>query len=157
MAVVLISDEDESGNTFRNKASHLVQLVDSIWNGVKNFVFHSIIVKIGDSECERGHGEAQGHEYSKLSEMTNGIIGSICEPDYSDQLSDMGQAVQNQLSTIQLECVPVDKNRDGHVDIVIQLEDGSPSPDFIRDGQKLTFGNPLPFGNHNIEYPCLID
>ena len=155
MAVVLISDEDEGRKKHKNKAENLVQLVNDTWNSAKDFVFHSIIVEPGDDKCLEGEGQQLGREYARLSQMTGGDTGSICETHYSSQLKDIGSGVRSQVFTIQLECLPVDRDRDGNVDILVHLEDGSLAPDFTRDGQKLTFVSPLPLGNHNIQYSCL--
>ena len=113
MAVAVLSDENESGDKMRNKAEQLIKFIEKTWGGKKSFVFHSIVVQDGDIDCLDGPGVSEGSEYSKLSRMTGGIIGSICSPDYSGQLSGIGLNVRNQISTIELECDPVDKDGDG--------------------------------------------
>ena len=154
MAVVLLSDEDESDTKHRNKASNLINFVDNIWGGLKSFVFHSIIVKEGDKECLDNGGYTEGLEYTKLSKMTDGIIGSICAPDYSSQLSNIGVSVRNQIFAIELDCLPVDRNGDGQIEVVVELENGISSPAFIRDKTTMTFQRPLPIGQHSVKYFC---
>ncbi len=154
MAVVLLSDEDESDTKHRNKASNLINFVNNIWGGLKSFVFHSIIVKEGDKECLDNGGYTEGLEYTKLSKMTGGIIGSICEPDYSSQLSDIGVSVRNQIFAIELDCLPVDRNGDGQIEVVVELENGISPPPFSRDKTTMTFQRPLPIGQHSVKYFC---
>ena len=153
LAVVLISDENEYTNHIGNNPDSVIQLVRDTWGAQKTFVFHSIIVKEGDSDCLAmggvGGQHSEGIQYAALSRQTGGVIGSVCELDYANQLEDIGDHVRSQVLSIKLDCPPVDSN-----DIFLQNGDGLVMTDFIYDGQKLLFSEALPTGTYSLEYSC---
>lgn len=166
LSVVLVSDADESpsaGTSIRNIPENLVSLVKSYWP-TKTFSFHSIIVKPGDTYCHNTGGESTssngslddyGDTYAKLSQLTGGVIGSVCATDYTSQLQSIGQKVVESVKTVTLSCLPVDLNKDGKADVEVQMADGSAPPAFTVSQLSLTFATPLPEGSHKINYRCL--
>ena len=154
LAVVLISDEDEYTGDEDYQPNELIQLIQNTWGTKKDFIFNAIIVKEGDSDCKESTGGSPGIRYAQLSQLTNGVVSSICESDYASQLSDIGKIVRDQVTEIELECQPIDRDKDGQVDINIHLEDGSEAPGFTLNGKTLVFRSNLPIGNHNIQYYC---
>ncbi|MCB0355838.1 MAG: hypothetical protein KDD40_02465 [Bdellovibrionales bacterium] len=151
-AVILISDEDESDNEHKNKPGNLISFVNKNWHK-KSFKFHSMI-NLPEFNCIDNDLEF-GKEYEKLSRATEGIIGSVCQENYSEDLSSIGEEVKNQVSFVELNCLPQDADGDGKADIKIVLEQGGTVPPYSLKGQKLTFVKPLPAGNHFIQYVCL--
>ena len=99
--VIVLSDEDErstGGNSSLSNAQfkpfeefnypeNLVALFRRVLPE-KQLIWNSIVVVPGDKQCE-SQQDAQispsfpGVTYAKLSRMTGGYIGSICEPDFS--------------------------------------------------------------------------
>ncbi len=153
LAVVLISDEDESDDDHRNKPKNLIQFVKKSWAGKKSFKFHSMI-DLERFNCE-DNAISYGKEYEKLSRATGGVVGSVCQENYSRDLSTIGQEVREQTSTIELKCVAGDRNSDGNPEVSIQLDGGEPVPKFVVKGSKLIFESPLPPGRHRLKYICL--
>lgn len=158
LAVLVISDANETndlGTKLRNIPQNLFNLVQTTWPS-KPFLFHSIVVKSGDSACLGVSGnEGYGVSYEQLSTLTGGIIGSVCEENYSSQLSRMGTAVTELIKSVTLPCSPLDTNRDGKPDILVQLGNGGTPPGFTLDGMKLTFDSFLPAGQNQVIYTCL--
>lgn len=152
-SVVLISDEDESANGRKNRPDELIGFFQSTFPG-KNFSFHSIITIPNDRSCRRAEGETYGHRYQEMSQKTGGVIGSVCESDYSSQLAKIGEGVQELVRTVQLQCVPADINGDSKPELDIELESGQPVPKYKVQGMKVVFDTPLPVGVHRFYYYC---
>ena len=157
LAVILISDENEYPNHIGDNPESLIQLVRDTWGAQKTFVFHSIIVKEGDSDClGMGNEHSEGIQYAALSRQTGGVIGSVCEPDYANQLAEIGDHVRMQVLSIKLDCPSVDINKDGVNDITLLLDNGSEVIDFSYNekSQSLQFSEALSPGVYNLEYFC---
>jgi hypothetical protein len=156
LAVVLISDEDESDYKTMNKPKNLVDYVKLSFGNSKSFEFHSIITKPMDILCLKGEGYQYGYKYKSLSDLTGGSVGSVCANDYSQQLGDIGTSIKDQsVKTVTLVCEPVDINKDGLADVAITLENGQKITQYQINGLKLTLENKLPVGNHKFEYNCI--
>lgn len=163
LSVVIISDADETpwNDSFgkpvyqkMNKPSELIKYIESAWPG-KKYQFHSIVVRNGDSEClAQSDNEGTGDYYISLSNLTKGVVGSVCEKDYGSQLKFMGEKVQELVKTVALECEPVDTNGDGKLDIEISSE-YSEVPEIERiQGKSLFFRKNLSVGSFKIKYFC---
>jgi hypothetical protein len=157
LAVLVVTDADESpgrlGTAAANIPQNLINLVKSTFQQ-KAFVFHSIVVKSNDSVCRSKDGnESYGLSYETLSALTGGIVGSVCEANYSAQLTNMAVAVNDLVKTVTLKCLPLDINKDGVPDV--SFADGSALPAHTLDQLKLTFQSPLPNGNYQLKYSCL--
>jgi hypothetical protein len=88
----------------------------------KTMSVHSIIVKPGDIGCRNAQtgqvaapmpvlGE-EGYAYQKLSSMTGGILGNICESNYTSQLQNIGYTIGTQVTSLPFRCRPNDDNYD---------------------------------------------
>jgi hypothetical protein len=123
-ASIIISDEDEKsrGRNLRshNKPENLVEAIRSKYKGKKIYSNHSIIYKPGDDKCGRKGGKYEGFTYNALSEMTDGIVGSICEPNYTNQLLSIGDRIQETAFSVALKCIPRDTDGDGKPDIKVR-------------------------------------
>jgi hypothetical protein len=128
LAAVLISDEDER-SVGEDKAAQfypgeykglenddlpasLLTQVHDIFGMSKRFTFNSIIVKPGDSTClaAQDAGGAKSHygaKYKEASDLTGGGLGSICADNYSTNLNLFAGSIQDSISSIPLECSPV--------------------------------------------------
>ncbi|MFK8138697.1 MAG: hypothetical protein AB8E15_10090 [Bdellovibrionales bacterium] len=146
-ATIIISDEDEKsrGRALKNenKPEWLMNKIKNKWDGRKSFSAHSIVFKSDDSRCARRGGKYEGKTYEKLSNLTGGIIGSICEDDFTAQLQDIGGKIQQTAYAIDLECVPEDRNNDGEGDVKLSMQPSTGDVELILEGKKV-FLNPYP-------------
>lgn len=154
LAVVLISDEDETKkNKEKNVPENFVNLVRSKYNGQKTLTFHSIIVKPGDVGClksEKDHG--YGNTYQHLSNLTGGIIGSVCATDYAAQVENIAQGIKESLKAVTLACNPI-IDAQNTVNVTI---DGQPyEAPFKVQGLNVVFDTALPHGKAKFSYICV--
>lgn len=162
LAIVLISDEDEcstgSGtcngvNSANSVPANLVSLMSTQFGGSKSFTFNSIIYIPNDATCATGGN--QGNTYKQMSNLTGGVVASICSNDYSSPLSIIGNRVVNLVNEVTLTCKPIDINKDGIVDLQIKLDNGTIiSSGFTINGVQVSFATPLPEGNTTFSYFC---
>ncbi|WII73505.1 hypothetical protein QJS83_06425 [Bdellovibrio sp. 22V] len=152
LAVVLISDEDESANGLKNDPANFVKFIQSSFNGQKAMSFHSIIARPGDKACLSGEGYSAGFRYEAISKLTGGVIGDVCATDYAAQVQGIAEGVRNTLKSITLSCAPViDSMRS-----LLVLKDGQ-----VYDGTRtvqglnVVFDQMLPAGNYEVLYSCL--
>lgn len=105
-----ITPSMESGNDY---PQDLINYVTSAWGHRKSLTVHSIIVKPGDSSClntqrsQPGGTAHYGNNYAQLTAMTGGVLGSVCDYDYTGQLQAIGQVTQNTLSSVTIACTPI--------------------------------------------------
>lgn len=146
--VVLISDEDESSNGFKNDPSNLVQHIYDSSQGRQSFSFHSIITRPGDQQCLGGNGASYGHRYKTISDLTGGLVGSVCEFDYASQLTGIGQSIRASQRSVNLACSPVARP--------LVSRNGVPFvADFSVSGTRVEFAQDLPAGRYEFDYQCL--
>lgn len=158
LTILVVSDANETnqyGTQTQNIPQNLINLVQSSYPQ-KPMVFHSIVVKSGDSVCLGQSGnEGYGKTYEQASQLTGGLIGSVCATNYSDQLKAMGQSTVDMVKSVTLQCAPLDTNGNGSPDVKVILANGGTPPSYTVDGLKLTFSTALPAGTHDLEYHCL--
>lgn len=149
-AAVVITDEDESANGLKNDPHNLIQYIGSTFGGQKNFSFHSIITKPGDTNCKNTHGASYGERYKIMSDLTGGIIGSVCEQDYATQIAGIANGIRNLLKTMTLTCEPLPGKP------ITLTKDGQPfvAP-FTIEGVNLRFASELAAGQYVVNYSCL--
>lgn len=152
LAVVVISDEDESQNGFKNDPTNFVNFIQTAFNGQKAMSFHSIIARPGDAACLSGEGYAAGFRYEQLSKLTGGVIGDVCATDYAAQVQGIAEGVRKTLKSITLSCAPVIDNMRS----VLVLKDGQVYNGARKmEGLNLVFDDMLPSGNYEVVYSCL--
>lgn len=99
--------------------------------------------------------QAYGVWYQDLSERTGGIVGSVCEDDYGAQLAAMGSTTSSLISSVQLDCAPVDADGDGRLDVSVLLQQtGQMLTGYTVSGRSLQFSQSLPVGTVQISYNC---
>jgi hypothetical protein len=150
LAVVLISDEDESDNTVKNDPQNLLKLISSTWNNQKRFSFHSIITRPGDTACRSTYGYSYGERYKIITDLTGGILGNVCEMDYSTQVTGIAEGVRNLLKTLTLQCSPLN----GYP-ITIKKDGVVINPSYTVEGVNLKFSTELDPGKYSLDYTCL--
>lgn len=157
--VVVVTDANEtnrSGTQPQNTPQFWFNSVRTLWP-TKPFSFSSIIVRSGDIACLNSAGnEGYGTSYEKLSQLTGGIIGTVCASDYGSQLTQMAQSVANLRRTVSLNCAPLNQNKNGTLldDVLVTLQSGSSLGVAAVSGQTLTMASDFPAGTHRIDYWC---
>jgi hypothetical protein len=160
LSVLVVSDANETnplGTQTQNRPDNWVNYIRTTWPS-KTFIFSSIIVRSGDNACRSINGnEGFGTSYEQLVSLTGGEVGSVCATDYGSQLTRMGQSVVDLVKNINLNCAPVDQNKNGNTldDILVTTQGGALAPLNSLSGQTLTLVNLLPSGTHRVDYWCL--
>lgn len=170
LSVIVLSDEDENsdGNDVAISPEDMITFVQDSFGPEKNFTWHSMVTMTGDADCLSQQSFAhEGRTYEELSRLTGhgevggAIIGSVCDPDYTAQLADIGQSVKDRQNTIQLNCTPADQDGDGTGDILVNFTpDGqSVAQPFTKaytlQGTALIYSELLLPGQYEVEYSCI--
>lgn len=84
----------------------------------KTMSVHSIIVRPGDIACRNAQtGQVaapmpvlgqEGYAYARLTSLTGGVLGNICESNYTSQLQNIGYTIGEQVTSLPFRCRPVD-------------------------------------------------
>lgn len=149
-ATLVISDEDESANTEKNDPQKLLSLISTKFNNQKAFSFHSIITKPGDTVCYNGEGATYGNRYKTISDLTGGVIGSVCEADYAAQVQGIATSIRDLIKQFTLTCAPLPE-----YPITVYKDGVAYTAPFVIEGVNLKFAEALPAGNYKIDYACL--
>ena|GEM_PF-2670347 len=133
--VVIVSDEDELGDGWTQPHSetplpqdlpeNLVLKAKEMFGNDVSLSVHAVAVTPGDLSClnqqrmETGtYDISYGYEavrYQELVNMTHGIFVNICQPDYSESLSEIGDSLSKPVSDIPLPCNAFVKSVNGHI------------------------------------------
>ncbi len=169
---VVLSDENENSEGKADKVKYQPQefldRFNSQFTDPKNFTFHSIVVMSGDEDCLTAgiHPHYYGTLYEDLSKLTGfgqpggGTIGSVCEQNYTTQLSEIGKSVTDLAKTVSLQCAPVDTDNDGKPDVTVEYQDpgsGVYAPytaPYTVQGQQIAYQDYLPVGHFRFHYDC---
>lgn len=83
----------------------------------KTVSVHSIIVKPGDISCRNAQtGQVpapmpvlgqEGYAYAQLTSLTGGVLGNICESNYTSQLQNIGYTIGEQVTSLPFRCRPL--------------------------------------------------
>lgn len=115
LVAVVLSDEDEMSTApaSATKAEDVLAHFQKAFKGTKRLAVHGIVVKPGDSVCQKAQA-AQGKgakssyatRVSALAALTNGSLNSICDSDYSKSMSSISSQVRKLVSSFDLEQAP---------------------------------------------------
>lgn len=162
LAVVVISDEDEcstgaaecpAASASKSVPQNMLNLVKNTLGANKGFTFNSIIYIPGDSSCTTGAN--QGKVYKEMSNLTGGVVASVCSSDYTTPLNVIGNRVVQQVNSADLSCAPVDVNGDGKADVQVALAGGGTyTGNYTVNGSTVSFSTPLPEGSHRFHFFC---
>lgn len=114
LAIVVLSDEDEmsTGPASATQPGNVIDKFKSIWGPEKKLSVYGIIIKPGDTACltaQRAQSNGTGYEgksVAQLSRMTGGVIGSICDSDYTQTLQEIGNRVHELINAFDLAHIP---------------------------------------------------
>lgn len=149
-ATLVISDEDESANGPKNDPQNLMRFISTTFNEQKVFTWHSIITKPGDKACKNTHGAVYGERLFRTSELTGGLVGSVCESDYAQQVMGITNGIRNMNKSFSLTCQSLEA-----FPIVIKKDGVDYLKPFVKEGLNLKFNDILEPGSYSIEYRCL--
>lgn len=173
ISVIIVSNEDERSvggdksklksndaiNSYRaleaeDFPENLLISAKSMFGDNLRFTFNSIIVKPGDSNCELledKSGTSPSHPgmlYARMSTLTNGGIGSICDSNFTNNLNIFKDKIVNSLSNLDLPCEPIA----GKTKVLINQKD---STDFDLTMKTVKFRHPLQEGTKiDIQFEC---
>jgi hypothetical protein len=159
LVAVVLSDEDEmsTGPANATKPEQVIESFKSHFADSKRFNVHGIVIKPGDAACKasedaeipEGKGASYGTHVASLADLTGGTVSSICDSDYSKNLSEISREVQKLISTFELKTTP----RPGSVQVVMTpIQNIS----YQVDGKKVIFATPPVAGTHlEISYIAL--
>ncbi len=162
--VVIVSDADETppkdakGNVVidhrNNPEKLLAYLIDKY--PLKKFQFHSIVVKENDKACLGvSSNEGYGLAYEKLSDLTKGIKGSVCAPDYGGQLAFVSEKIKELVKSVSLDCEPAIDAKTGKPMFEVKLNNTEAIEVDKIVGNQVFFKGALPTGSIKVEYFCL--
>ncbi len=173
LSVIVVTDanEGETGAvlTEQNDPANLYSYITQSYPG-KSFKFHSIIVQPGDNVCKDTVGfvgiykgkkvnsinEDYGITYANLSQMTSGIVGDVCQADYTQQITAIGSSSAAQILMTQLSCDPVDSDNNGFKDIEVRsLTTQTVLSNYVVNNKQVIFDRPLPVGDYVFNYRCV--
>ncbi len=139
---IIVSDEDERSNQWHlqpgDRPENLIKYFDSQFGKTNTYTNHSLVFQKDGPTCPKLGVQYRGYIYEQLSALTGGVVGDICQPDYSATLKAIGDNVRQSTFSAKLECAP----RNGVVNVTY-----SPKPPFAVtatvNGDLLTL-NPYP-------------
>lgn len=137
LSIIFVADEDDCSDSDRmagmggdacynnedllDPVKDYIDAYKAIKTGVETRVIASGI--IGPDVEEDCPESWPGHRYRSVSEGLSGIVGSICESDYSNIMDQMGLAASGVLTVFQLSNVPVVETLEVGVDDQLIPED----------------------------------
>lgn len=147
LAIIYLTDEDEGSNAPANATTPTQVLSEfrSIFGNSKRLSVHGIIVKPGDVACWNAQREQLGNNanygtfFDQFAKMTDGLSVSICAPDYSQTLREIGENVTRLGKSIELTRAPIPSS------VRVQFTP-SHTTTWSLNGKRLTFDKPAPEG-----------
>ena len=147
LAIVVLTDEDEqsTGPQTATKPQAVIDKVTQAWGANKKFKSYAITILTGDAQClktqqdQQGGIGAYGTFAIELARLTGGQSVSICAPDYSVTLKQIGEDLRKVTNAVTLSRVPVS----GTVEVVF-----TPAQNItwtVR-GSSILFNRPVPAG-----------
>jgi hypothetical protein len=133
LAVVVLSDEDESGRT---RPADVVDAFRYHFGSSKRLEVHGIIIKPGDKSCLNQNPDSR---YSKtindLIQKTGGSAHSVCDQDYGKSLSNISERMRRLISSFELKNIP----KPGTLKVTLSPNTNIP---WKLDGKKVIFDSP---------------
>ncbi len=116
LAVVVLSDEDEQSDGTPSGATKPQAVVDKVieaFGAEKKFKAYAIVILPGDSSCLKRQADQQngiafyGTYATQLASLTGGQSVSICAPDYSVTLRQIGQDLRKLTQAVEISRTPI--------------------------------------------------
>lgn len=152
LAVIIVADEEDAsrktnGSAYANTAeytSDFTSFLDGYTGstaGNRKYNVSSIVVEdIGN--CPGHHGGAsQGNRYVSIANATNGITGSICDTNFSDNLEDIASRIVELSTRFKLSREPIPSSIVVKVNSVVVPENATNGWTYVVDS-----------GSHYVEF-----
>lgn len=144
LGVLILSDEDERSDGQSNDALRPERLLESfrdIWGDDKSIFVYAMVIRPGDTDCmnQQNNQGNYGNIIARLVELTGGLLGSICEDDYSETLGQISEHARKLLDYVQLKYSPAADT----VEVSFNPEHSTP---WHVVGKRLYLDNPPPKG-----------
>lgn len=155
LAIVILSDEDEmsTGPSNATRGNDVIDAFHQTFGAEKKMTAYGIIVKPDDLSCQSqqaGGANQAGNLLADFVQQTGGVLGSICDTDYSQNLQRIGERVQQTLSSIELKVVPDPST----LRLVFTPVDSTSA--YTMSGKTIYFDDPPPEGTQiNVFYESL--
>jgi hypothetical protein len=167
LAIVIISDENNRSWGINDGVSkyalapidqpnNLIALVKQKYGDLKSLTVHSIVVPTGDANCLSSQNNQMGNlisgnygtSYEYLSNLTQGIKGSVCADDYGEQMGRIGAAIVKQVESFDLHCA-------NPIHLQVTYSPSSIVNNYTLTGKRLRFAQPLaPSSRVRFKYSC---
>ncbi|MCB9759850.1 MAG: VWA domain-containing protein [Alphaproteobacteria bacterium] len=119
LAIIFVSDEEDCSDDFalegldadacyteKEKLVAVETMVGQLEQLKENtdgrVITSAIVGQSWENDCS--DNVAPGRRYLRAAEITGGVVGDICEADYSSLMEELGLAVSGVLSAFRLEC-----------------------------------------------------
>lgn len=138
LAIIIISDEDEESETDDlMKPLVLSAFMKSQLGDSKRMNVYGIIHQPGDQQCldSDTEGARFGDQIDLLTRLTGGFSVSICEPDYANPLTQIGNRVVQTPYSTDL------KNRPKNSTVTVRISPSQPQIAWKIEGQKLVLSD----------------
>jgi hypothetical protein len=152
--IVIISDEDEKSNGQNLEELDLPETLvkNAATLGARSFTVHAIINRPDDKKCLDGQGVEYGRIYRRVAELTGGVIGNVCDKDYSHQLRTIAGTITQAAQSLDMPCQLQE------APIVSTLPVLDASYGFVIQNNKLVFNKAVPGGTEiNVEGVCVAE
>jgi hypothetical protein len=139
LVIVFVSDEDDcsDGDALNSEVGaacyeqrgklltvkHLIQAYQSLKTGDARVMASAIIGPAVSQQQDCVQDVWPGHRYEGMVQALGGVIGNICERDYSGLMEDLGLAVAGELTVFNLKYAAVPATIEVVVDDEVILED----------------------------------
>lgn len=127
VASIIVSDEDEhsDGKNLKtvNQPENLITSFSTHFSTRNTYSNHSIVLqtKTSTKDCPQEGTFAPGETYMKLSRLTKGVIGNLCDNDYGQTLKGIADNINERTYSALLKCFP-----DGPVTVKITPTPAAP-------------------------------
>lgn len=128
VASIIVSDEDERSNGTKlkteNQPENLVSAFAAKFGTKNTYSNHSIVLKAdaaSTKDCPQVGDYSAGETYMKLSRLTGGVIGNLCDKDYGQILKGIAENIRDRTYSALLTCVP-----DGPVNVKVTPAPATP-------------------------------
>ena len=130
-----------NGPSVATNASLFMQEMNIEFGNSKNVTVFGIIIIPGDTSCYKSQDTTvyYGNLIADTALKTGGVLGSICDNDYSKNLQNIGQRVTQSMNQVSLSKPPIS----GSVSVTFTPQ---MQISWSLQGQKIIFASPVPDG-----------
>lgn len=110
IGLMVLSDEDEmsTGGALATPPEAILSVISALFGDEKRIYTYGMIIRPDDKACLDSNNNVghYGTFVARLSQLTNGLVGSICDEDYGPTLGRLGENVRRLLDYVELRAIP---------------------------------------------------